>query len=245
MIVYAGKQYWNDFNNWDEALFQDANRPRDNDKFKLRPWLQSWKWKWRTANKDTDFSHVMIKWYSQVEWTAANTQLKRAVPTLKAKWTESEINSAPSIFGSLGLEYWQIENNWNPFVLLKSWEIKYATWDGWVWLTTKATTTDYFEIAESWLYCITIFGAFYFDTSYYDSSTGYQYKEWVWIAQPVDWVFTTTDRTQARAVWNGDNVRLMQIWWYPKWSQIVPIVAHSLTSWTNYVYWAMSVVRLG
>jgi hypothetical protein len=38
MIVYAGKQFWNDFNNGDEALFQDANRPRDNDKFKIKPW---------------------------------------------------------------------------------------------------------------------------------------------------------------------------------------------------------------
>ena len=52
MIVYAGKQYWNDFNNWDEALFQDANRPRDNDKFKLRPWLQSDKWDFRWTNKN-------------------------------------------------------------------------------------------------------------------------------------------------------------------------------------------------
>ena len=52
MIVYAGKQFWNDFNNGDEALFQDANRPRDNDKFKIRPWLQSDKWKQREVNKN-------------------------------------------------------------------------------------------------------------------------------------------------------------------------------------------------
>ena len=52
MIVYTGKQYWNSFNNWDEALFQDANRPRDNDMFKIKPWLQSDKWKFRESNKD-------------------------------------------------------------------------------------------------------------------------------------------------------------------------------------------------
>ena len=52
MIVYTGKQFWNDFNNGDEWLFQDANRPRDNDKFKIRPWLQSDKWKQRSVNKD-------------------------------------------------------------------------------------------------------------------------------------------------------------------------------------------------
>ena len=52
MIVYAGKQFWNDFNNGDEALFQDANRPRDNDKFKIKPWLQSDKWDFRSSNKN-------------------------------------------------------------------------------------------------------------------------------------------------------------------------------------------------
>lgn len=64
MIVYSGKQYWNDFNNWDEALFQDANRPRDNDKFKIRPWLQSDKWKQREVNKDitTVASQLLAAW---------------------------------------------------------------------------------------------------------------------------------------------------------------------------------------
>ena len=52
MIVYTGKQFWNDFNNWDEALFQDADRPRDSDKFKIKPWLQSDKWDFRNSNKN-------------------------------------------------------------------------------------------------------------------------------------------------------------------------------------------------
>ena len=50
MIVYAGKQYWNDFNNWDEALFQDANRPRDDNKFQIRPWVNTRKQDLRTSN---------------------------------------------------------------------------------------------------------------------------------------------------------------------------------------------------
>lgn len=64
MIVYTGKQYWNNFNNGDEALFQDANRPRDNDKFKIRPWLQSDKWKQREVNKDitTVAAQLVAKW---------------------------------------------------------------------------------------------------------------------------------------------------------------------------------------
>lgn len=64
MIVYAGKQFWNDFNNGDEALFEDANRPRDNDKFKIKPWLQSDKWDFRSSNKNinTKASWLIAHW---------------------------------------------------------------------------------------------------------------------------------------------------------------------------------------
>ena len=244
MIVYTGKQYWNDFNNGDEALFQDANRPRDDDKFKLRPWLQSDKWDWRNTNKNTDFSHIFIKWYSKVEWTWTNKTLRWAVPKLQTKWTQSEISAAPALLQTFPIEFWQMECENNPFVMVKSWEITYSTWDGWTWTTTAKATTDYFEITQSWLYYIMAYGVFYFDISYYSGSSWYQYSERVWIAQPVNWVFTNSDRTQARACGQGDLVRFMQISWYPKGSQIVPIVAHSLTSWNNYVYGWLSVVRL-
>ena len=243
MIVYAGKQFWNDFNNGDEWVFQDANRPRDNDKFKLQPWLQSWKWDWRWTNKNTDFSHVFIKGFSQVPWTSANTTLKRTPLKLQSKWTESEISSIPE-WTRWDLYAWQIEKQNNPFVIIKEWTLTYSTWDGSTWYTTGTINTEYYEIAESWLYYIMAYGKFAFDTSYYDSNYGYQYKEWVWIAQPINWVFTNTDRTQSRAVGNGDLVRFMQISWYPQWSQIIPIAAHSLTNWTNYVEWGISLVRL-
>lgn len=50
MIVYAGKQYWNEFNNWDEALFEDAVLPRDSYKFKIKQGIQTQKNDLRTAN---------------------------------------------------------------------------------------------------------------------------------------------------------------------------------------------------
>lgn len=76
MIVYTWKQRWNDFNNGDEALFQDANRPRDNDKFKLRPWLQSDKWKQREVNKDiTTVASQLI-----AGWTTDNVSSSSTMP---------------------------------------------------------------------------------------------------------------------------------------------------------------------
>lgn len=100
MIVYSGKQYWNDFNNWDEALFQDANRPRDNDKFKIRPWLQSDKWKQREVNKDiTTVASSLI------------AQQSISAPAWTAYYFPPSLN--------------QIEKTWNPWcVISEEWKIE-------------------------------------------------------------------------------------------------------------------------
>ena len=243
MIVYAGKQYWNKFNNWDEALFQDANRPRDNDMFKLRPWLQSDKWKWREANKDTDFSYIMLKWWSTVPWTWSWKQLLWKVPKLQRKWTDSEVSIFPSM-AWVSTRTMNMEQEWNPYVIIKNGDISYQTWDGWTGFTTETIKTDYFEIAKTWLYYVCCYWIFWFDSSYYDSSTSYQYKERVGIAQNDGWVFVAYDRTQARACGNGDAVKNMQMLYLVKWSQILPMVAHSFTSWTNTVFWTISLTRM-
>ena len=64
MIVYTGKQFWNDFNNGDEWLFQDANRPRDNNKFKIKPWLQSEKIDVKQSAKNivTGMANMVAAW---------------------------------------------------------------------------------------------------------------------------------------------------------------------------------------
>ena len=73
MKVYSWRQYWNNFNSWDEGLFQDANRPRDNDKFKLRPWLQSDKWKQRETTKDITVEAAQLLGWGQTNIWAAST----------------------------------------------------------------------------------------------------------------------------------------------------------------------------
>lgn len=247
MIVYSGKQFWNDFNNWDEGLFQDANRPRDEDKFKLRPWLQSDKWKWREANKDTDFSHIMIKWGCTVPWTWSWKQLLWTVPKIQTTWTQSELDAlwVPTAFmANVTPEVMNMEKENNPFVLVKKWKITYLTWDGSTGFTTNTVDTTYLEIAESWLYYILCWGKFCFDLNSYNSNTSYQYKEWVWLWQNMNWVFTNTDMTQQRACGNWDMVRFIEVAWFPKWDQIIPMIAHSYTTWTNTAFGGIEVVRL-
>jgi len=96
MIVYAGRQFWNDFNNGDEALFQDANRPRDNDMFKIQPWLQSWKWKWRSANKDTWLPVHQYLWVAVIP-SDTRTYFTR----VSDSWTEQQIRDCCLWYSSI------------------------------------------------------------------------------------------------------------------------------------------------
>lgn len=103
MIVYAGKQFWNDFNNGDEALFQDANRPRDNDKFKIRPWLQSDKWKRRETNKDTWLPVHQYVWVA-VAPSATWTYFTR----VSDSWTKQQIEECCSWYSSI-ISWWNVQ----------------------------------------------------------------------------------------------------------------------------------------
>ena len=75
MIVYTWKQFWNDFNNGDEALFQDANRPRDNDKFRIQPWKQTEKWDFRTSNKNINTKAPELICHAGISASAGTTYL--------------------------------------------------------------------------------------------------------------------------------------------------------------------------
>jgi hypothetical protein len=72
MIVYAWKQFWNDFNNGDEALFQDANLPRDDFMFKIQHWLQANKQDFRQSNKNVTIKTPELRCHQSVSapaWT--------------------------------------------------------------------------------------------------------------------------------------------------------------------------------
>ena len=112
MIVYAGKQYWNDFNNWDEALFQDANRPRDNDKFKLRPWLQSDKWDWRWTNKNTWLPVHQYVWIA-----VAPSSSWIYFTRVSDSWTKQQIEDCCSWYSSI-ISWWNVQW-WTADSLLK------------------------------------------------------------------------------------------------------------------------------
>lgn len=154
MIVYTWKQYWNEFNNWDEALFQDANRPRDEDKFKIRPWLQSWKRKWREANKDTWLPVHQYMWFAVVPsatWTY--------FPRVSDSWTEQEIKDCCSWYDSI-ISWWNVQW-WTASSLLNDFNNhSQAYWGSLAYTKTEKVSLiwdaniDTLFMANSWAYII-------------------------------------------------------------------------------------------
>ena len=239
MIVYAGKQFWNDFNNGDEALFQDANRPRDNDKFKIRPWMQSDKWDWRWTNKNTSLCQLIIKWWSTVPWTPDWADLKWTIPVLRKTWTAEQLSnvwypSAPALL----LQQLEEDKHGNPYVILKEWSMEYET----AW-STASTNWQYMEVTESWLYVVQATWQFIFPGSY-SSATSYQYKYRVWIAAEESWVFIPIAMQGFRCCGNWDAQNYIHIAWIEKWTRLTSIVAHTYTSWTTFVFQNLNFIRL-
>lgn len=214
MIVYAGKQFWNDFNNGDEALFQDANRPRDNDKFKIRPWLQSDKWDWRGSNKNISMAQALVRCIvKNPSWTFTT-------PYFKTEYADNEF----SFIVWYTPNWWETITSAQATVLAR--ESKIQTWQ---WDACMAVSDGNVIIQKSWTYIIEAFAEFVYPT-WYNSGTSYQYIEYVALKNYKDneWkvVLWSTDRAcgtksyrKASYVTNavaGDilNVEVWQTSWY-------------------------------
>ena len=175
MIVYAGKQFWNNFNNWDEWVFQDANRPRDDDKFKIRPWFQSWRRDWKATNSNREPALFHAYWYSLVTW--ANPVTYKAswyhgvMPTrirFKSSYTESDFSG---ITPFPTWEWWSITAS----------DLKWYVWNAYSdnWDAKATVRDDCLEIMEDWVYFLDYFAQFIYPNGYsYSASQSYP----LWIA---------------------------------------------------------------
>lgn len=154
MIVYAGKQFWNDFNNGDEWVFQDANRPRDNDKFKLRPWLQSDKWDWRWTNKNTWLPVHQYMWVAVIP-TATRSYFTR----VSDSWTEQQIIDCCSWYNSI-ISWWNVQG-WTASSLANDFNSKkQAYWGLLAYTKSKKVSSfgnaniDTLYMGNNWTYMI-------------------------------------------------------------------------------------------
>ena len=241
MIVYTWKQRGNDFNNGDEALFQDANRPRDNDKFKIRPWLQSDKWDWRWSNKNISMqmAQLVVKWWNIVPWSSAWSPIIWEIPKLKLEWRNGEYESIGYPWDdSQILSILSSERYNDPWCVLREWKMQYLTSEAlaeveWQWI----------EVIKPWLYIIQAYWQYFFPSGF-NTNTSYQHKERIGVAQEIEWYFRPINYSVFRACGNGDSQMAWQIWWFEKWAKITQISAHSYTTGNTFVGASVSMVRL-
>ena len=235
MIVYAGKQFWNDFNNWDEALFQDANRPRDNNMFKLRPWLQSDKWKWRETNKNTQprlsiFSWV---WTSAVSWTAdwEAIVLWGVSRFFSKKATASDFSQYSSI-------------------LSQRWGVDYVVNLANAQMEQNSLFTDTnFKVSSDWLIECINSGTYLFGLTCqlrYASghSTTTAYKEYAYMYGTDGQETVILDSFSRRSTWNPWAVRWNYFSYMWKGDKLYFAMDHTDTSHTAMAYYTTTILQI-
>lgn len=220
MIMYAWKQFGNDFRNGDYAVFWDSNRPRDENGTKIRPWLQGDKWSFREVNKKTDFSQFALTWIAVVEYTPANTPLK--MYPINNNQTRDSFN--------------------NPtFVKVNTKEITYSN-DSW----TNKDTIDTFEILEEWLYYIRVSWQFLFGMywSSYDSNNSYKYAWYIHLWQENEKGERVLRQAKAvRLCWDGATYDLSFIQMLPQWHFSFPTFSTTYPA-NCYCYGMYQIVKL-
>ena len=233
MIVYAGKQYWNKFNNWDEALFQDANRPRDNDMFKLRPWLQSDKWNLRDANKNivTHATELLVKWIVKASAASAIPSWF-SIPYLQETYTADDL-SAFNGYVPAGWSAWG-SSDLNDFAK-RLWQLKYGD----PWCKIKDGNV---EITNTGTFIIQAFGQYKFPNGYYTTNS-YIYQEHVALLKKSKNWWVIMNKNQARACWVDDQLLTWQVGWFNAGEVFNVGVAHTYSSETVMI-WCLNLQRL-
>ena len=221
MIVYSGKQFWNNFNNWDEGLFQDANRPRDNDKFKIRPWLQSEKWKWRDTNKNTWLPVHQYAWIA-VAPTATRTYFKR----VSDSWTAQQIRDCCSWYDSI--ISWGNVQGWTAESMAKDIDThKQAYWASTAYTKSMKATLfgdaniDSLSMTKDWTYMIYTTVMLSPATAF--PSTWYQFM--LYTMTYIDGAETTADYNGKLTALNNSEIIDNEVMW-------------NMMAWENY-YWAI------
>jgi len=205
MIVYAGKQFWNDFNNGDEALFEDAGLPRDSNKFKILPWINTRKNDYRTANSWIA-AQGLFQWLKIKEWNSSAYAF--SVANMKNSYTPADFAEVNWFVASDGTTY-------NADTLSKG--IKSTI----IWRPYVNADGDII-IWKSGLYAVTCQCVFIAPT-WYSASNSYNYKFYVYLV--LNWQMDMW--TQGRWCWTIDAYSLFFMGRFNTWDRINTWFTHT------------------
>lgn len=211
MIVYAGKQFWNDFNNGDEALFEDAGLPRDSNKFKIQAWVQTRKQDFRTANSWIAANGI----YQWAKLQAGQSVVTWNTAYMKDNYTADDFSFLKdftaldgSTFDPSVVATWpnRLKSTliWRPLTSTKNWDI--VIWKSWVY----AVTCQCVFIAPTW----------------YSVSNSSSYKFYVGMI----WNWQADMWTQWRWCWATDWHSVFYLGWFNEWDRLNVGFLHTYTT---------------
>ena len=208
MIVYAGKQFWNNFNNWDEGVFQDANRPRDNDMFMIRSWVQTRKQDLRTANSGIAAQGTFY-WLKVQAWQAS---IARNTAYMRNSYTASDISDIDSFEATDGTTY-------------SSSAIAPTLTRVIVWRPYANADWGDIVIGKSGVYAVTAQCVFISPT-WYNVSNSANYK--FYTALMINGI--QSQWTQWRWCWATDAHSVFYVWWFDTWDRLNVWFLHTYTT---------------
>jgi len=204
--------FWNNFNNGDEALFQDASLPRDTFWFKIKNWIQTEQQDWRTSNKNIDFRQAVFSWLMVIPaWAEYLTTFKEKYSTSDLSFVDSYTPRNPTA-NKHPISWWQdnldIQRRWDPWAKVnKDWNVQFY---------------------KSGSYIIQAVCQFIYP-DWYDTSTSYLNKEYVrfvkWDKKDKEWVYQNIN--QWRWCWTDDTVTITHITRADAWDIINLKVQHT------------------
>ena len=229
MIVYAGKQFWNDFNNGDEALFEDAVLPRDSNKFKIQAWVQSRKQDLRTANTNIAAQAIFYgakvqDWQTQLTDNDGNWLFNKAY--LRNTYTASDISDINGFVTA----WWYTYNAANEAPRLNA-----------IVVGNPSANTNNWDvvIGKTWVYAVTAQCAFIAPT-WYSPNNSANYKFYVAV------LLGNTPLLYTQSRWCGamDMYSVVYIWQLEAWDRINTWFLHTYTTRAFLCHPAITVLRL-
>ena len=221
--------WWNNFNNGDEALFNDASRPRDSYWFKMQPWMQSDKWDQRDVNKNIYLDQCIVRWARKITWNS----------TRYYSYDTDQINLYTDLKWKINI--WTYTQYWWRTLTSAYIEDNYETYIKWnLWWTCKNWRL---VIPTSWSYFINYYVEFLYSSSHNVSQS---YKNLTLLnSYGKDWVYKWVYHQRSMPRLNAqDNCWSTTIQDLEQWEIIWLSAMHSKDNEETLVAWTLIVIKL-
>ena len=232
-----GDSYWNNFNNWDEAKLSDSTRPRDEFWFRIKPWMQSDKWDFRSANKNTYMTQYQVKWVTRVGWSTTWDLLYQYPTVFQESFTMDDLSDL------VWYQNWNMTTVYNTFDAnyIQNIFIPFLKWDS-VWSPNIKITDNNIEIAKNWTYIVYMYANFLYP---YPHDTSLCEKLFVSIKSKTSKSNRSDiNRISARSCFTNDWVVAEYMWALEKWTILNCYLWHTFSSETVFCTVAANIIQL-